>query len=334
MKTNMREWLKELPKLGKAFPVLSFPCVSLLGCTVRELISSSDNQARGMALVAERCDSAASVSLMDLSVEAECFGATVRFSDDEVPTVTGRLVEDEDGAAELEVPEVGAARSGIYVDAIRRAKELITDRPVFAGMIGPFSLGARLLDVSEIMIDCYDDPDMVETVLKKATEFLINYAKAYKDAGADGIVMAEPVAGLLSPALEEEFSAPYVKQIVDALQDDDFLVIYHNCGDNVLRMTESLLSTGAAAYHFGNSIDLAEMLEKFPSDVPVMGNVDPAGVLKMGSPDTVREETLKLLGECASYENFTLSSGCDIPPQTPWENLDAFFAAAKEFYGK
>ena len=101
MKTNMREWLKELPKSGKAFPVLSFPCVSLLGCTVRELISSSDNQARGMALVAERCDSAASVSLMDLSVEAECFGATVRFSDDEVPTVTGRLVEDEDGAAEL-----------------------------------------------------------------------------------------------------------------------------------------------------------------------------------------------------------------------------------------
>lgn len=334
MKTNMRTWLASLHNDKKPFPILSFPAVSLLGCSVRELISSSENQARGMALVAERCDSAASVSLMDLSVEAECFGATVRFSDDEVPTVTGRLVEDEDGAAELQVPEVGAARSGIYVDAIRRAKELITDRPVFAGMIGPFSLGARLLDVSEIMIDCYDDPDMVHTVLEKATEFLMNYAKAYKDAGADGIVMAEPVAGLLSPALEEEFSAPYVKQIVDALQDDNFLVIYHNCGDNVLRMTDSLLSIGAAAYHFGNSIDLADMLEKFPSDVPVMGNVDPAGVLKMGDPATVREETLKILGKCASYENFTLSSGCDIPHATPWENLDAFFAAAKEFYGK
>jgi len=184
------------------------------------------------------------------------------------------------------------------------------------------------------MIDCYDDPDMVETVLEKATEFLVNYAKAYKDAGADGIVMAEPVAGLLSPALEEEFSAPYVKQIVDALQDDDFLVIYHNCGDNTPRMVDSMLSTGAAAYHFGNAVSMKEMLEKFPSDVPVMGNVDPAGVLKMGSPDTVREETLKLLEECASYENFTLSSGCDIPHATPWENLDAFFAAAKEFYGK
>lgn len=334
MKTNMRTWLASLHNEKKPFPILSFPAVSLLGCSVRELISSSENQARGMAEVAARCDSAASVSLMDLSVEAECFGAAVRFSDDEVPTITGRMIEDEDAAEALEVPSVGSGRSGICVEAIRKARELITDRPVFAGIIGPFSLAARLFDVSEIMIDCYDDPDMVHIVLEKATEFLVNYAKAFKDAGADGVVMAEPVAGLLSPALEEEFSSPYVKKIVDALQDDDFLVIYHNCGDNVLRMTESLLSTGAAAYHFGNSIDLAEMLEKFPSDVSVMGNVDPAGVLKMGSPDTVREETLKILEKCASYENFTLSSGCDIPPQTPWENLDAFFAAAKEFYGK
>lgn len=332
MKMNMREWLKGLPESKKAFPVLSFPCVSLLGCTVRELISDSESQAKGMALVASRTDSAASVSLMDLSVEAECFGATVRFSDDEVPTVTGRLIEDEDEASALEVPKVGAARSGIYVDAIRKATEKITDRPVFAGIIGPFSLAARLLDVSEIMIDCYDDPDLVHAVLEKATAFLVEYAKAYKAAGANGVVMAEPVAGLLSPALEEEFSAPYVKRIVDAVQDDEFLLIYHNCGDNTPRMVDSLLTIGAAAYHFGNAIDMKDMIETFPSDVCVMGNVDPAGVLKMGSPEAVREATLKLLGECAGYENFVLSSGCDIPPQTPWENIDAFFAAAEEFY--
>jgi uroporphyrinogen decarboxylase len=334
MNRNMRKWLEELPGSGKAFPILSFPCVSLLGCTVRELISDSVSQARGMALVAERVDSAASVSLMDLSVEAECFGAEVRFSDDEVPTVVGRLIEDEDAAEALEIPEVGSARSGIYVDAIRKAAKLITDRPVFAGIIGPFSLAARLFDVSEIMVDCYDDPDMVHTVLEKATQFLVNYAKAYKDAGADGIVMAEPVAGLLSPKLEAEFSAPYVKKIVDAVQDDAFIVDYHNCGDNVPLMTQSILSIGAAAYHFGNAIVMKAILEKLPHDVPVMGNVDPAGVLKMGSVETVRESTIELLGKCARHKNFVLSSGCDIPPRTPWENLDAFFAAAREFYGK
>lgn len=332
--TNVKEWLAALPTDKKAFPILSFPCVSLLGCSVSELIADSEKQAQGMVLVSERCDSAAVVSLMDLSVEAECFGATVRFSDDEVPTVIGRLITDQEAADRLEVPPVGAARSGIYVEAVQKAAKAITDRPVFSGMIGPFSLAARLLDVSEIMIDCYDDPDMVHTVLEKVTAFLIEYAKTYKAAGASGVLMAEPVAGLLSPALENEFSSPYVKKIIDAVQDDDFLVIYHNCGDNVAQMTDSLLSFGAAAYHFGNSVDMRVMLDKFPNDIPVMGNVDPAGVLRLGTPELVREKTLELLNQCASYDHFVVSSGCDIPPMTPWDNIDAFFDTVREFYGR
>ena len=336
MNRNMKAWLTDMIGADRKvpLPILSFPSVSLLGITVRELISNSDRQAEGMKMVAERTKAAAAVSLMDLSVEAECFGATIRISDDEVPTVVGRLIHDEDEAHALEVPAVGAARSGLYVESIRKAVDLITDRPVLAGIIGPFSLAARLLDVTEIMMDCYDEPDMVHIVLEKATAFLIEYAKAYKAAGANGIMMAEPVSGLLSPALEEEFSSPYVKQIVDAVQDEHFAVIYHNCGDNVLRMTESILSTGADAYHFGNSIDMAEMMAKMPADVVVMGNVDPAGVLRQGTPETVRAATLDVMERCCSYPNFVISSGCDIPPATPWENLDAFFAAAEEYYGK
>lgn len=331
---NMKLWLKELcenPR-KKALPILSFPCVSLMDIPVSQLISDADTQARGMQLIAEKTNAAASVSLMDLSVEAECFGAAVRFSEDEVPTVTGRLVCDMDEAEALAVPEVGVARSGIYIKAIEKALTLITDRPVFAGMIGPFSLGARLLDVSEIMMDCYDDPDMVHAVLEKATEFLIAYGNAYKAAGAHGIIMAEPVAGLLSPSLEEEFAAPYVKKIVDALQDDNFLIVYHNCGGNVLSMTDSILSSGAAAYHFGNAIDMKTMLGKLPADTVVMGNIDPAGILCFGTPETVRKETETLLEACGAYPNFVVSSGCDIPPKTPWENIEAFFDTVEKFY--
>ena len=336
MNRNMKQWLSDMIAADKkvALPILSFPSVSLMDITVRELISDSDRQAQGMKMVAERVNAAAAVSLMDLSVEAECFGSTIRVSDEEVPTVIGHIVSDEDEANALEVPAVGSARSGLYVDAIRKAVEIITDRPVLAGIIGPYSLAARLLDVTEIMMLCYDEPDMVHIVLEKATAFLVEYAKAYKAAGANGIVMAEPVAGLLSPALEEEFSSPYVKQIVDAVQDDNFIVVYHNCGDNTPRMTESILSTGSAAYHFGNAIDMAAMMEKFPADVVVMGNVDPAGVLRQGNPELVRTATLDVMSKCCSYPNFLISSGCDIPPATPWENVDAFFAAVEEYYGQ
>lgn len=337
MTINMKQWVEGLKGTGakKPIPVLSFPCVSLLGITVRELISDSELQAKGMKAVADRTDAAASVSFMDLSVEAECFGATVVVSDDEVPTVKGRIINDMDEAEALQIPAVGSGRTGLYIDAIKKATEIISDRPVLAGMIGPYSLAARLFDVSEIMMDCYDDPDMVHTVLQKVTDFLINYAKAYKAAGANGIVMAEPVAGLLSPALEEEFSSPYVKKIADSVQDDNFILIYHNCGDNVPRMLESIMTTGCAAYHFGNAVDMEkDIIPNVSADTVVMGNIDPAGTLRMGTPGKVREETLALLGRCSKYPNFVLSSGCDIPPMTPWDNIDAFFAASDEFYGK
>ena len=337
MKHDMKLWLESFmgSHKKKPLPILSFPCVSLLGVSVRELISDSELQAKGMKAIAQRIDAAAAVSFMDLSVEAECFGATVVVSDDEVPTVKGRMINDTDEAEALEIPSIESGRAPVYIDAIKKATDLICDRPVLAGMIGPFSLAARLLDVSEIMMDCYDDPDMVHTVLEKVTSFLCEYAKAYKMAGANGIVMAEPVSGLLSPMLEEEFSSPYIKQIVEAVQSEDFAVIYHNCGDNVPKMLDSILTTGAAAYHFGNAVDMErDIIAHIPSDVLVMGNIDPAGVLRLGTPEKVKEETLALLEKCSKYENFLLSSGCDIPPMTPWENIDAFFAASEEYYGK
>ncbi len=337
MKRNMVQWLEDIKAapVKKAMPVLSFPAIQLMDITVKELISSSDMQARGMKLVADRVDSAASVSLMDLSVEAECFGSQIQVSDDEVPNVIGSIVSDEDEAAELEVPEVGAGRTGIYIEAIRKASEMITDRPVFAGVIGPFSLAGRLMDVSEAMILCYEDPDMVHVLLDKCTEFLIKYITAYKETtGANGVVMAEPLAGLLSPKLNAEFSEPYCKRINEAVQDENFIVIYHNCGPSVIQMADSIFSNGAAAYHFGNAIDMEEMMKIAPSDKVIMGNVDPAGEIRNGTPESVRAATLDIMERCCKYPNFAISSGCDIPPLSKWENIDAFFAAVDEFYNK
>lgn len=334
MKRNMKQWVAETiaSPVKKATPVLSFPAVQLMGITVRELISSSDYQSRGMKLVADRVKSGASVSLMDLSVEAECFGSTIRVTDDEVPTVIGAVIHDEDEADALEIPAIGAGRTGIYIEAIEKAAQLITDRPVLAGIIGPFSLAGRLMDVSEAMIYCYEEPDMVHTVLEKATTFLIEYCKAYKAAGANGVVMAEPLAGMLSPTLAEEFSHPYVKRIVEAVQDDEFALIYHNCGNNVALMAEDIFAVGAMGYHFGNAIRLADMFPHAPADALVMGNVDPAGRICNGDPASVREATLTVMRECIENPNFVISSGCDIPPVSPWENIDAFFAAVDEFY--
>lgn len=315
-----------------ALPILSFPAVQKLNITVRDLVQSAPLQAQVMEFIATETDTLAAVSPMDLSVEAEAFGAEVRFSDDEVPAIVGQLVADEDQAKQLAVPDLTKGRAATAVAGIRLAKQRITNKPILAGMIGPCSLAGRLMDVTEIIYMCYDEPEAVHIVLQKATEYLIQYANALKAAGANGIMMAEPLTGILSPNLAEEFSVPYVRRIIDAVQDEGFSVIYHNCGNAVGQMLPQIFSQGAAAYHFGNAVQLHEILSNAPANVAIMGNVDPAGVLRLGTPDTVRAATRALLENCSQFPGFIASSGCDIPPQTPWENIQAFFEAVHTFY--
>ena len=330
MSRNMKQWAADLiaAPLKKPLPLLSFPCVQLMDVTVEQLIKDSALQAKGMKLVADRVPSAASVSLMDLSVEAEAFGASIHVTADEVPTVVGALITEEEDADALQIPEVGAGRTGLCVEAIRKAAQEIKDRPVLAGVIGPYSLAGRLMDVSEIMILCYDEPDMVHTVMEKATAFLISYCNAFREAGADGVVIAEPLTGLLSPGLAREFSHPYVQKLIAAVQTDDFCVIYHNCGDNVPHMITDLYQLGALGYHFGDAINMLDVLPQAPKDVLVMGNISPANSFRGGTPESIAAETKRLVENCSAFSNFVISSGCDIPPQSPWENIDAFFRAA------
>lgn len=333
---DMNEWVAGTiaAERKQALPVLSFPAIQKMGITVKELIDSTDKQAEAMKVIAEAFPTAASVSFMDLSVEAEAFGSQIVVSDEEVPTVVGSIVDEDSDPDDLVVPEVGAGRTGLYIEAIRKVMAEITDRPVFAGMIGPFSLAGRLMDVNEVMILCYEEPELVKAVLEKCTQFLTAYAQAFKDAGANGVVMAEPLAGLLPPDLLGEFSTPYVRQIVDAVQTDDFIVIYHNCGSSVVKAAEAVVATGAKAFHFGNAIDMADILPLMPKDVLVMGNVDPAGEIRLGTPESVRAKTLAVLEACAPYPNFVISTGCDVPPMAPLENIQAFFDAVDGFYAQ
>lgn len=71
---------------------------------------------------------------------------------------------------------------------------------------------------------------------------------------------------------------------MDAVQDENFLVVYHNCGNTAILTIDSILSCGAKVYHFGNAIDMAEMMPHIPADVIAMGNIDPAREFRNGTP--------------------------------------------------
>lgn len=328
----MKKWIEEVLASEKriALPIMTHPGIEYVGKTVREAVTDGEVHFAAIKALAERYPSAACTVIMDLTVEAEAFGAKILIPEEEIPTVTERLVSDAASVEALQVPSLDAGRVPEYLKANRLAVEHITDRPVLAGCIGPFSLAGRLYDMSEIMVAIYIEPDVIMALLDKCTAFLIDYCKALKATGVAGVVMAEPAAGLLSNEDHQMYATPYVKQIVDAVQDDDFTVILHNCG-NTGQCTGAMVETGAAAMHFGNLVDIPQALTEVPEHMLVMGNLDPVGIFKQGTPEQVAAATTDLLEKTRGAKNFVISSGCDLPPAVPEANLEAFFGAVEAY---
>ena len=309
-----------------ALPLLSLPGGTLIGATVGELLHDPVKQCAAQSAIRERFHTVALLSPMDLSAEAEEFGSVVRFSDDEVPTVTGRLVTGDEDIRALPVPGVGRKRTATYLRAVELLSNTDTRALTLATMIGPFSLAGRLFGVSEILLASVTDPETVLALLEKTTSFLIAYGRALKNAGAKGLIIAEPTAGLLSPPALSRCSTPWVRQIVQALEDDHFEVVLHNCGARVVHL-KPMLASGVSIVHCGKPMEIPVAFNEMPEEVVLCGNLDPADVFVRSRPEEVSRQTEQLLASTAGRSGFVVSSGCDIPADAPMENIKAFFDA-------
>ena len=312
---------------------MTHPGIELIGSTVLKAVTDGQTHADAICALNEAFPAAAVTAIMDLTVEAEAFGTEIRFSENEIPNVIGRLVGDADEVAALEVPTLDKGRVQEYLKANRIVASRVKDKPVYGGCIGPFSLAGRLFDLSELMMSMYVEPETVILLLGKCTEFITSYVKAMKETGISGVIMAEPAAGLVSNDDCYAYSSVYVKKVINAVQDDTFKVILHNCG-NTGHCTDAMVRSGASAIHVGNRADMLEVLKACPADLPVMGNIDPVGVMQQASPEQVYAAVSELLEKTADFDNFILSSGCDVPPHTPIDNIKAFYRALADFNEK
>lgn len=309
-----------------ALPIATYPGLALTGATVREAVNNPQAQFDAVAALHARYQSPVVLSAMDLSAEAEAFGCTLHLAEDEIPSVTGRLVTNLEQASKLSVPQPGDRRTAVYLETVRRLKQLPSRPLVLGGCIGPFSLASRLVGVSEALELTLAEPDFMQVVLEKSTSFLTAYARAFKAAGADGVIMAEPAAGLLSPRGLLANSSVYVKRIAAAVEDGEFALILHNCAARLLHLP-AILETGLTSFHFGAPMDLPAALSKVGPDVVLCGNLDPTAVFCQLAPAEVMARARDLLAHTAAHRNYVVSSGCDVPAGVPLSSLDAFYAA-------
>jgi uroporphyrinogen decarboxylase len=180
------------------------------------------------------------------------------------------------------------------------------------------------------MIDCYDDPQFVFDLLEICTEAVIKFARACGQAGCHALTFGDSTAGLLSPELFETFAFPFEKAVIEALAGLSLPVFLHICGDTA-HIFDLMVATGAPALEVDYQHDIAYYKDRSGGQVCLQGNVEPSGVLLQGTVEQVKTACRRAIEQGKPGSRFILSSGCEVPRDTPAENLRAMVEAAREF---
>lgn len=301
-------------------PLLGAPGVKLSGTTLRENLIDKDIQLRTIELLIERFQPDGIFPFMDLTVEAEALGLDISFPENEPPAVRSHNVKTEEELDNVKLRYKGiSGRMPLFIKVIEGFSKRFS---IIKGayVIGPYTLAGELMGVEELGMNTILNPSLAHKFIEFAFSVIKDYAKALLDAGADTIAVLEPSAVMLSPKQFEEFSGRYFSYLVEELKAP---FILHICG-NTTHLIEKMSKTGAVGLSLDSLVDLKEASKVVPKDVALIGNLDPVKVFLQSNPEEVAKATRALLDKMRGISNFILSSGCDLPIDTPLENIEAF----------
>jgi MtaA/CmuA family methyltransferase len=183
--------------------------------------------------------------------------------------------------------------------------------------------------LSALMMDTYGDPGFLDELLDFTSRVAQSYWKPQVEAGADTIGMSDAAASMLSPQFYERFIFPAQQRVVDDIKaaSPETLVRLHMCG-----RTDDLLPTmrhlSADIFELDFPVDLRHAREVLGPDRVILGNVNTVEEMLTGTPEDVYEAA----AEChrISGAKHIVGTGCEVPPETPPENLRALVAYARD----
>ena len=320
-----------------AAPLVGFPGCDILGVSIKVAQQNHGVHYNCIDAMVYQLKPDAAFMMMDLSVEANALGLQVRFPVHESSTVEHhpiRRIEDLDRFRYINILQDARVQS--YIKTVEMMRTGLPDDVLVGAYItGPFTLAGLLGGAEQVAMDSVLAPDKLETLCRFSTAIIQDYARALINAGADLLCVLEPTAVILGPQQFERFSAVYVRYIIESCKYAGVDTIYHICG-NSMHLIESMAESGVAAISLDSpqtGVNMVKAAERAGQEVIVVGNINPTLVMKDGSPADVEKACRCLLEDMRPYPNFMLSTGCDLPPGVPLENMHAFMQTARDFQG-
>jgi len=308
-----------------AAPLAGLPAVKLTKTTLQQNRFNAELQTRSLCKLAESIQPDILFTMMDLSLEAASLGLPVRYPLDESATVEHHPVK---CAADLEkfkaVDPLHDGRVWVALETTRRLSRQM-DIPVAAYIVSPFTLAGLMMGAGEIAMSVLDNPDQVQSILAFCEHVSLLHAEAQLNAGARILCFLDPTAAMLSPDVYREFAGKSQRNVIQQINAQTIL---HICGDTT-HLISSMCETGVQGLSLDAAVDLRETAQRVPDDVVVIGNIDPVQVMLNGTVEIVRSAVQELTEKTRDLNNIIFSTGCDLPAETPIENVVEFVKAAQ-----
>jgi len=259
----------------------------------------------------------------------EALGCEVSYPEDVFPVIEKTTVFSMEDIDRIAKKSVFTKRMDNFLKGVRLLKqELKNEVPIACEYISPFTIATRLRGTNEIMMDMYENPELIHTLQDAIVPLDIALGKALIDAGVDyifyGADMECPI--LLSPKHYKEFVHKPTTMVCNELSGFGAKVLPHMCGDIVKTgIVDMLLEMDIHGIMPGNLtqekvLDIRELKEKVKDQICLFDNINPNGPLLIGKPDEVAKETLLHLNRAKGMKGYIFSTAGTSSPATPEEN--------------
>lgn len=260
--------------------------------------------------------------------EAADMGLEVEFPHDNLPLNRTPLIVEPDDLKNIHFPVKGfGPRMTDRLEGIHAMHQQVGDEvPVMGWVEGALAEAADLRGVTNVMKDLVKRPAWLKDLLEKCAEVEISFACAQIEAGAHIIGLGDAVASLISPRMYREFALPYEQRIFDAIKAKGGIPRLHICG-NTTHLLKDIAQSRAEIVDIDSLVDMYQAVSTLDGML-VCGNLNPVSIFLQGTPDQVREGIFA--NASAGAHSWISAGGCEIPDQTPVENLHAQSQALRE----
>lgn len=303
---------------------------SLIGVSAEEYLKSSDHIVAGIDRAIELYNPDGIPVTFDLQVEAEALGCKMAWSDQNPPAVISHPLAGEKVLHDLKIPDLNDGRIGIIMEAARRIREKHPERSVYGLVTGPFTLALHLLG-TDIFLKMFEDEKEVKELMSFTKEVGKAMSGYFLKAGCDVIAIVDPMTSQIGPDQFRQFITEPVTEIFELIRQNGGLGSFFVCG-YAQQNIEAMCECKPDNVSIDENIPLDYVRDVcLNQNISFGGNLKLTVVLLMGTPEDCQKHAIECM-ELGGPRGFILAPGCDLPLNTPVDNLKAIAAIVHDAY--